>query len=365
MSINIILPYKEKFTKNKASSVSITVRNNFQHSKYKKFIRIFGQSVENPMYEKNFFGIKRHWNFFRSKNENIAIQMCNMINSENSIKQIIEIHNRPYLVNLIKSKISTSHKLTLFLHNDPLEMKGSKSIADRLEILSKSDKIYCVSEYIKNRFLEGLPKKSKKVVVLHNGVKRLKTKPKLKQKLVIFVGRIVKDKGVHLFVNAISEIYDNFHDWNFKIIGSPKLGINKFDKFSCKIKNHFEGLGSRAKMVGFVNSTDLKKIMKKTSIIVIPSIWEEPFGLVAAEAMSNGIAIIASRVGGLSEVVRKRGFLLKNIDQRKICQKLKLLMNNPDLLTSYQKKSFENLMFDSKITSSILDKYRDSLFFEN
>ncbi len=365
MSINIILPYKEKFTKNKASSVSITVRNNFEFSKYKKSIRIFGQWVENPMYEKNFFGIKKHWNFLKSKNENIANQMCKMINSENGIKQIIEIHNRPYLVNLIKSKISTSHKLTLFLHNDPKEMKGSKSITDRQEILSKSDKIYCVSQYIRNRFLEGLPKKSKKVVVLYNGVKRFKTKPKLKQKQVIYVGRIVKDKGVHLFVNAISEIYDNFHDWNFKIIGSPKLGINKFDKFSCKIKNDFEGLGSRAKMVGFVNSTDLKKIMKKSSIIVIPSIWEEPFGLVAAEAMSNAIAIIASRVGGLSEIVRKSGILLSNINERKICQKLKLLMNNPNLLSSYQKISFENLMFDSKITSSILDQYRDSLFFEN
>ena len=64
-------------------------------------------------------------------------------------------------------------------------------------------------------------------------------------------------------------------------------------------------------------------------------------------------------------LVRKSGILISNINERKICQKLKLLMNNPNLLSSYQKISFENLMFDSKITSSILDQYRDSLFFEN
>ena len=47
--------------------------------------------------------------------------------------------------------------------------------------------------------------------------------------------------------------------------------------------------------------------MKSASIIVIPSIWEEPYGLVAAEAMSNGIAIIASDIGGIPEIVKENG----------------------------------------------------------
>ena len=58
MCINILLPYKEKFTKNKASSVSITVSNNLEFSKFKKNIRIFGQNVYDPMYPKNFYGVK-------------------------------------------------------------------------------------------------------------------------------------------------------------------------------------------------------------------------------------------------------------------------------------------------------------------
>ena len=49
-------------------------------------------------------------------------------------------------------------------------------------------------------------------------------------------------------------------------------------------------------MLGFVNSEDLRHIMSETSIIVIPR-WNEPFGLVAAEAMSNGIAIVSSNSG--------------------------------------------------------------------
>ena len=53
MKINILLPYKEKFDENKASSVSITVRNNLLYSNYLNQIKIFGQNVENPFFKNN------------------------------------------------------------------------------------------------------------------------------------------------------------------------------------------------------------------------------------------------------------------------------------------------------------------------
>ena len=65
MFINILLPYKEKFSINKASSVSLTVANNLEFSKYKKQIRIFGHNVENPMHEKNFIGIENSDRYIR------------------------------------------------------------------------------------------------------------------------------------------------------------------------------------------------------------------------------------------------------------------------------------------------------------
>ena len=80
MLINILLPYKEKFSKNKASSVSLTVANNLQFSKYKKQIRVFGHNLQDPMYKDNFVGIDNSWNFLKSKNENIAQEMCKVIN---------------------------------------------------------------------------------------------------------------------------------------------------------------------------------------------------------------------------------------------------------------------------------------------
>ena len=72
-------------------------------------------------------------------------------------------------------RLKKENRLSLFLHNDPLEMKGSKTIEDRRNLLSKLDKIYCVSEYVKKRFLKGIIDHLNKVVVLYNGVIRKKS----------------------------------------------------------------------------------------------------------------------------------------------------------------------------------------------
>ena len=70
--------------------------------------------------------------------------------------------------------------------------------------------------------MDGIKDDLDKVVVLYNGVIRFQKVMPKKLKQIIYVGRIVKEKGVDLFVEAIKEIYKDFKDWNFKIIGTPR-----------------------------------------------------------------------------------------------------------------------------------------------
>ena len=67
MKINILLPYKEKFDKYKASSVSITVRNNLLYTKYLNQISVYGKSVESPLFKNNFIGLRYSILSFKSK----------------------------------------------------------------------------------------------------------------------------------------------------------------------------------------------------------------------------------------------------------------------------------------------------------
>ena len=195
--------------------------------------------------------------------------------------------------------------------------------------------------------------------MLYNGVdKKLKKFPK-KKKEILFVGRLVPEKGVHHYIDCVKLIADSYPDWNFGLIGSFKLGENQNkNQYANQINNKFIQIGSKAKFYGFQNHEFVQEKMKTASIVVIPSIWQEPFGLVAAEAMSNAACIIASKVGGITEILGNNGILIENIDHLKLKQTLIHVLNNKKLMEDYQKKSWDNFMLSSKSSSRKLDKFR-------
>ena len=361
MKINILLPYKEKFDVNKASSVSITVKNNLLHTEFLSHIKIYGQNVENPLFKNNFKGIKYSIFSLKSRNLFLAHKMLKMISKESSEKQLIEIHNRPYLIEQIAK--NSNFPITLFLHNDPQTMKGSKSVKDRQNILEKCEAVFCVSEFIKSKFLEGILIKTEKVYVLYNGVDRKIKKFPKKKKEILFVGRLVSEKGADLYVQTLRSIASTFPDWKFGLIGSFRLGEHKnSNSYAHKVIKSYKEIGSQAIFYGFKNQEFVEEKMKTSSIIVIPSIWEEPFGLVAAEAMSNGISIIASKVGGIPEIIGDNGILIENINYQKLKKNLTELLQNRPLRERYQQKSWENFKLSSALSSRKLDVYRRTIF---
>tara|TARA_B100001057_G_scaffold410208_1_gene425197 strand:- start:974 stop:2071 length:1098 start_codon:yes stop_codon:yes gene_type:complete len=357
MKINILLPYKEKFDKNKASSVSITVRNNLLYSNYLNQIRIFGQNVETPFFKDYFVGLKYSILSFKSKNKFLAHEMLKIISKDLDKNQLIEIHNRPYLV----EEITRGNKfpISLFFHNDPQTMKGSKSIREREKILSKCAAIFCVSEFIKKKFLEGINENFQKVHVLYNGVaKKLKKFP-IKKKEILFVGRLVVEKGVHFYVDAAKALAHKYPEWSFGLIGSFKLGDNKHKNFySNNIIKKMKTIGQQAQFYGFKNQEFVQEKMKSASIVVIPSTWEEPFGLVAAEAMNNGACIIASKVGGIPEIINDNGILIHNINLKKLLSKIDFLIKDNKLRENYQRKAWKNFQLSSEASSQKLDHFR-------
>ncbi len=360
MKINILLPYKEKFDENKASSVSITVKNNLYHTKFLNEIRIYGQKVDNPLFHDNFIGFKHSFLSLKSKNEFLVSKMLKILSKDENNKQLIELHNRPYLVDKIINK--NKFPVSLFFHNDPQNMRGSKSIKDREIILDKCAAVFCVSEYIKRKFLEGILNNKEKVHVLYNGVIRKPKKFPIKKKEILFVGRIVPEKGVELYVNTIKLIASSFPDWSFGLIGSFKLGDNNNNSFAKRLIEKFNKIGPQAKYYGFKDHDFVDKKMKAASIIIIPSTWQEPFGLVAAEAMSNGICIISSKVGGIPEIIENNGVLIENINNNKLKKNLVELINNKKKREMYQKKAWKNFKFTSKSSSEKLDKFREHIF---
>ena len=360
MKIHILLPYKEKFDENKASSVSITVKNNLVYTSFLKDIKIYGQNVEKPFFKDNFIGVDYPFFSFKSKNRFLADKMSSIISKSTEKKQLIEIHNRPYLIDQVVKK--NNFPVSIFFHNDPQTMKGSKDVKDRENILEKCAAVFCVSEHIKKRFLDGITIDNKDVHVLNNGVDRkIKTFPR-KKKEILFVGRLVFEKGTHIYVNALKSLAPHFPDWNFSLIGSTRLGDNdNINSYASQLIKKFRCIGSQAFFFGFKDYDFVQKKMRDASIIIIPSLWAEPFGLVAAEAMSNGMAIVASSVGGIPEIVKDSGILIKNIDQFKVEKAVKELIKNDDKMFLLQRKAWNNFAHSSIESSRKLDDFRQAI----
>ena len=74
-----------------------------------------------------------------------------------------------------------------------------------------------------------------------------------------------------------------------------------------------KSLGKNTEYLGFISNEEVANILKKTSILIVPSIWQEPFALTALEGVCNGAAVIASKVGGMQEMLEDVGLLISDI----------------------------------------------------
>jgi len=156
MTISILLPYKENFSPNYAGAVSLFVKDTTNVSQYKNITHIFGNMIYKKALSKNYINLELDKKFYQSSSKQYVESFIEHEKKRNS--KIIEVHNRPNYIKLIKKNYK--NKIILYFHNDPLTMNGSKSIIDRLYLLNNIDKIIFNSNWSKNRFFVNLPNKS-------------------------------------------------------------------------------------------------------------------------------------------------------------------------------------------------------------
>ncbi len=116
------------------------------------------------------------------------------------------------------------------------------------------------------------------------------------EKLVLYVGRLVPQKGVEYLIRAMPRISWRFPEAKFVIVGEGWMRGN------LEWLTDQSGQRWRTNFTGFISDADLVALTKSADVMVVPSIYE-PFGIVALEGMAAGVPVVASQVGGLAEVV--------------------------------------------------------------
>ncbi|MDB9773368.1 glycosyltransferase [Candidatus Pelagibacter sp.] len=345
ISIATILPYKENYSLEKASAASLWVSEFFKNSKFKKNNFIYGNTKSKNFLTKNYINInlKSLKSKFKSTTNEYSNNLIKEINNKKF--NLIEVHNRPLILFNLLKKIE--NRFIFYFHNDPLSMKGSKTIDERLYLLKNVDKIVFVSEWVRNRFFLNMDiKLAAKTEIIYPSVNI--DQATKKYKYITFVGRLNHSKGYDIFKNAIQKILNEFPKWK-------ALSIGDEDRRSIYI-NH-----KQHKELGFLNHKETLKILNQTEIAAVPSRWEEPFGRTALEASSRGCATIISNKGGLTETTN-HAIILKKLDHINLYKEIKKLIVNNKKRKLIQKISRKEVKHIVSINTKLIDQIREGIY---
>lgn len=116
------------------------------------------------------------------------------------------------------------------------------------------------------------------------------------EKIILFMGRLVYEKGIQHLISAMPKILDHYHD--VKLVIAGKGGM--LDELKAQVD--YLGISQKVYFAGYLNSKDVQKMYRCADVSVFPSTYE-PFGIVALEAMLAGVPVVVSDIGGLNEIV--------------------------------------------------------------
>lgn len=224
----------------------------------------------------------------------------------------IIFENCQYHIPYFKKHTGAKNKIILHLHNDYV----NKDTINIQEIIASCDEIWPVSEFIKSR-IEEVNHKKIPIKVLYNGVnfanfqKKLSQQEKLSFKkslnimdetVFLYTGRLMPEKGVKELVEAFLVVNQQFPKTKLLIAGGTK-SMRATDSYR-------ESLLSLSKdnqniiFTGYVEYQSMYKYYQIADIQVVPSICNEAFGLVLLEGLPSNLTVIATKSGGIPEVLK-------------------------------------------------------------
>jgi spore coat protein SA len=256
---------------------------------------------------------------------------------------VIYLHNEPNILLFLRKR--SGQKIVLHMHNDHLSIRLFRPFYRRA--LAKADRVICVSDYIRRQAIAVFPEYVGLFCVILNATDPDVFKPyddeairqlqgviniERNKSYLLYVGRLMPIKGVHILIEAFNEIHRRMPDVRLIITGSSFFGEAAKTAYEQELEALAELINDAIIFTGFLPHEKLKYLYSAAHIVVFPSVWPEPFGLVMLEAMASGSCLIASAVGGIPEVVQSgiNGVLVKPDDAGALANAVCSTLSEPE-----------------------------------
>ena len=283
------------------------------------------------------------------------------------------IHAHDWLVAYAAKTLKNSYDLPLVSTIHATEAGRNGGIHDEVQryindtewmLTYESSEVIVNSKFMKNDLqrLFGLP--YEKINVVANGINSTAYSGVEKdydfrrqyaadnEKIILFMGRLVYEKGVQHLISAMPKILKNYHD--VKLVIAGKGGM--LDELKAQVEAM--GLGQKVYFTGYLNAKQVSKMYKCADISVFPSTYE-PFGIVALEAMLAGVPTVVSDVGGLNEIVEHGVDGMKSYagNPNSLEESILELLLNPELCESISNIAKTNVIIEYSWTKIAQDTH--------
>ncbi|MFE0562558.1 glycosyltransferase family 4 protein [Priestia megaterium] len=260
----------------------------------------------------------------------------------------IIIENKPNFITQIKD-ISNA-KVILHLHNSHIKSFNAG-------IFESYDCIVTVSKYLKDELFDVHGHISTPVKVLSNCVsKNFLSNPRRSKELVrselglgkndfivVFVGRIVKEKGIMELIKAMKLISNP--NIKLMVIGASWFDSENKTEYMKSLEKEAETIKTRITFTGYIQHEKIADIEQVADLVVLPSIWNEPFGLTIIEAMSLGKLVITTNKGGIQEIFKGNDGVLIDVEaiEYNIAEKIMYYFNHPNEKNAIEKRALKTV----------------------
>jgi len=289
MRLAVILPRNMHYAPDKATSIDLCARDFVLHSRFRDDIVVIGSKVQWPFTDVPYIGVET----IRSKFGPFSFAAVRAA-IERAKPDVILVHQHPPSAARVAAGVPRI-PVVLQRHNlQPKRWIGQRLWRDRF--YRNLAGVVFVSEAARASYTGRAAS-----AVVHNGIDTRAFVPAdTKEPVAMFAGRAVPEKGVEEFAAAAATALKDRPGWRAVLaLGGGKAAAETVNR----VRAHLGPLGARAEIVADLPHAEVMALFASAAIAVVPSVWAEPFGRTALEAMTSGAAVITSGRGGLSEVV--------------------------------------------------------------
>ncbi len=357
--IDICLPSKERFGPANAGAISGVVLDQIRNSATPDCFRVVGTAVDHPFPDADFLGLRPRHVWFHGGNIGFATAYLHALRGMPS-PDLVEVHSRCHVASHIKAK-RPDLSVALYLHNDPRDMKGSRTVSERRHLLAAMSAVICVSDYIRACFLDGLEDAgglADKVATARNGATRWLTQPAVKNPMILLAGRMVPEKGILECAQAMATVLTDHPDWEIVIAGARRFEESTPGSYEAEIAKALAPLGKQARMTGFLPVDQIRELQQQAAIIACPSIWHDPMPKAVLEALAAGSALLTTRRGGIPEVAEGRAHIVDTPGVEGFVTALRRLVDDRPYRETLQHAAWQDFPFTAARMAADADAIR-------